>query len=223
MSPRDRLSSEFPLLISFQQLEAKYLGATRTVSLLRPDNRPAPSVACFSARKYYRHQIGFCLISSPSLPQQLKAKYLEPLIKVRGELNGQLTAITGQGKVEQERSLKKLETFADRIITALQAADRNQAVAMQRNFSKGLGHFEQQMVQLLNTWQQMKARVAVVDPAKKVSFHSEVRFGSPLLSSQLPGGLSRFGKSQEQILWPSFFCFRRDINLPKCETIGTVL
>ncbi|GAQ91359.1 hypothetical protein KFL_007720010, partial [Klebsormidium nitens] len=99
--------------------------------------------------------------------QQLKAKYLEPLTKVRGELNAQLAAITGQGKVEQERSLKKLEAFADRIIMALKAADRNQAVAMQRNFPKGLGHFEQQMMQLLNTWQQMKSRVPVVDPAKK--------------------------------------------------------
>jgi hypothetical protein len=98
--------------------------------------------------------------------QQLKAKFLEPLTNVYGQVNAQLASIANQGKPAHERSLKMLRSYADKMITTLQAQDRAQAVAMQRNFPKGLGHFEEQLVQLLSTWHK-KAKPGV-DSGKKV-------------------------------------------------------
>lgn len=129
--------------------------------------------------------------------QQLKAKYGEPLNKLHGELCVQLGAIRGQGNLEQERALNKLKGHAELATAVLQAVERNDANAMQRMAAKGLGSFEQCLVNLLNHWQQMKARVAAGDPAENVGLLLKSRSYSSLLSV----GRSVFSSCVSLLIW----------------------
>ncbi|GAQ90202.1 hypothetical protein KFL_006120060 [Klebsormidium nitens] len=87
--------------------------------------------------------------------QHLLTRYLEPLTKVNGEVKA-AAAAASESDPGQERALKSFKVITERMLETIMAADPDQAMALRRNFPKGLDVFEQQVEALLSTWEKRK-------------------------------------------------------------------